>query len=125
MLPMIVYAPQIQMCIGTQNVYIFVGIENPQITFNLKYWHSCAHRLISNSGSIWSEIEIRNYGIACKTLILGFQFISYLWNSKYLQVTFANSTCYTLTATTCNKLKFLCSFVIVFLCQQKCSYSFS
>lgn len=83
MLPMIVYASQIRMCIGTQNVYFifFFWIENPQITFDLKYWLSCADRWINNSGSIWSEIEIRNYGSAGKILLPGFQFVSYLWSS--------------------------------------------
>lgn len=107
--------------------YIFVGIENPQITYILKYWHSCAHRWINTSGSIWSEREIWNYGMHARPYLLGFQFVSYLWSSipNDLQVTFATSTCYILIATIPNKLIFLCSFVIVFLCQQKYSQSFT
>lgn len=128
-----VWCSQWYLCFTNLNVhwnsecvfYIFVGIENPQITSNLKYWHSCTHRWINTSGSIWHEIEIRNYGNACKTLLLGFQFLSYLWSSipNDLQVTFATSSSYTLIATIHNKLIFLCSFVIVVLCQQKYSQS--
>lgn len=126
-------APNDSLCFTNLNVhwnsdgvfYIFVGIENSQITSILKYWHSCAHRWINTSGSIQSEIKIRNYWSACKTLLLGFQFDSYLCSSipNDLQVTFATSTCYILIATICNKLIFLCSFV--FLCQQKYSHSFT
>lgn len=70
---------------------------------------------------------MRNYGSSCKTSLLGFQFASYLWSSipNDLQVTFAYTTCYTLTATAYNKPNFLSSFVIVFLCQQNYSHSFT
>lgn len=58
-------------------------------------------------------------------LTTGISVSQYLWSSipNDLQVTFATSSSYTLIATIHNKLIFLCSFVIVVLCQQKYSQS--
>lgn len=74
-----VYASQIQICIGNQNVYSFINRKTMNNCLGLKHWLSSAHSWINTCGSMWSEKEIRNNENA-RNLIGTIQQVA-CWNS--------------------------------------------
>lgn len=55
-----VYASQIQICTGNQNVYLFINRKTMNNCLGVKHWLSNAHSWINTCGSMWSERGIRN-----------------------------------------------------------------